>query len=289
MISLQPIEYDEVCLESYIYEDGIPKPEHKLLDIHKYFIEYFFEQYYNNIPNTKALKKYNYISKDLPERLYKIYDSTIPKIKELKESIRSVNKTVCGYCGTNDSPYQIDHFYPRKIFPVYSIYSFNLIPSCARCNSQYKGQKYISETGNRLFYNPYFDSFINEIQFLQCNIVCDGIYINVDFVIKKVSDESRKEEFEIIENHFKILHLNERYSTLIIQEIFPEFYNEFVEESISGAFFMNVTLEDLTEAINRRIRGLRGYNKNFWRKVFWEEFKNCEECLKLITEKRIRL
>ena len=52
------------------------------------------------------------------------------------------------------------------MFPEFSIHSPNLIHVCSICNSKYKGDDVVNSLGERKFFNPYFDDFIETIQFL---------------------------------------------------------------------------------------------------------------------------
>ena len=180
------------------------------------------------------------------------------------------------------------------MFSEFSILSNNLIPSCATCNSRYKGDDYIFADGSRLFFNPYYDTFINTIQFLKCDITCIGIYIDIEFYIDASMELTYPNEYKLISNHFDTLHLTDRYSDLIRSDIFSEFYNEFVisvdiGDSQKEDVFMDVSIIELENKIDDRIRGLRLYNFNYWKKVFWESLKISEPCLNLIVNKIIPL
>lgn len=44
----------------------------------------------------------------------------------------------CPYCGERITVVEIDHFLPKSKYPLLSIYSSNLVPSCVECNKEKK-------------------------------------------------------------------------------------------------------------------------------------------------------
>jgi len=290
MVSLTPLQYDENILKRYIYKsDGItPKAGNNILHTNITFVQNRISSYQSSVNNFSPLPMFIYSDNNLKNKLYNIYDSTSKNIKVLKAKIRNLSKTVCPYCGIQNEPYRIDHYLPRSVYPEFSIFSDNLIPSCDICNDIYKKDHYISSDGLRLFYNPYFDNFIDNEQFLKCDLQCENDYLIINFYIDNINnDESNK----ILQNHFAKLALNQRYKDIIVNDLFPEFYNEFVEynELSQQEIFIDTNMNEVKSVIDGRIRGLRLFNQNYWRKVFWAALKECEECLKLIIEKKITL
>jgi 5-methylcytosine-specific restriction endonuclease McrA len=291
MISLTPLQYDENILKQYIYKtDGTtPKEGNNILHSNIVFVQDRIRYYQKDIQNYYPLESISYDDNELlKKKLYAIYDSNSQNIKTLKTNIRNISKTVCPYCGIQNEPYRIDHYLPRSVYPEFSILSENLIPACDICNDIYKKDHYVASDGLRLFYNPYFDNFIDNEQFLKCDLQCENNYLIVNFYIDNINnDKSNK----ILQNHFTKLSLNQRYKDIIVKDLFPEFYNEFVEydEVSQQEIFIDVNMNEIKSAIDRRIRGLRSFNQNYWRKVFWIALKECEECLNLIIEKKITL
>lgn len=64
--------------------------------------------------------------------------------------IDSLNIKTCPYCnrqyitswGGEKTTAELDHYYQKALFPLFSLSSFNFIPSCHVCNSLMKGGKY---------------------------------------------------------------------------------------------------------------------------------------------------
>ncbi|HIP11770.1 MAG TPA: hypothetical protein EYG73_03525 [Arcobacter sp.] len=91
--------------------------------------------------------------------------------------------------------------------------------------------------------------------------------------------------------HFDNLHLAERYSNLVINEVFKRFRDEYVDtdNETKKPFFLDILIKELRKDIDRKLRSFRSYNSNHWEKVFFKSLKECDDCLKLIVDKKIKL
>src|SRR5690606_3268511 len=56
----------------------------------------------------------------------------------------------------NIAYFDLDHFYPKSIYPFFALSFYNLIPSCHTCNSSEKGEKDFNVATH---IHPYLDSF----------------------------------------------------------------------------------------------------------------------------------
>jgi hypothetical protein len=104
------------------------------------------------------------------------YKSLYRDHAECEANCRDLNLVFCPYCNENLVPVivrtngltgaqedmallQIDHFYPRSRHPYLGLSFFNLVPGCAPCNAQLKGEKNF-DIGSH--FNPFhkrFDDF----------------------------------------------------------------------------------------------------------------------------------
>ena len=78
---------------------------------------------------------------------------------------------------------------------------------------------------------------------------------------------------------------------MIIKE-FEKFYRRFTEiekESNKRVFKNDINKSIVIEKVEEEINLYYEYNCNYYIKVFWKKFKECEDCLKLIYEKKIKL
>lgn len=91
----------------------------------------------------KKFPKSHYKKESLNRIFYRIFvDYGYDKIDKLK-FIQNINLGSCPYCNRNyifsinkkgSVKPEIDHFYPKSIYPYLAVSYFNLIPSCPTCN-----------------------------------------------------------------------------------------------------------------------------------------------------------
>jgi hypothetical protein len=135
-------------------------PERHMIVFYYYYYKNNYEKildgcFYldNNLTEeTKLLinEAFNYFYEELPDKkTFQInYLDDYRGPKSLKREIRlqfGKNIKVCPYCDINNIRHpdysSIDHFLPRKHFPLLSIFSKNLIISCGPCNDRIKKDK----------------------------------------------------------------------------------------------------------------------------------------------------
>ena len=283
MRKLIPKNYDEKEFDSLTNEKSKIKDD--IVNIKKRFQD--FEANKCKLENLKEQyikpKKCKDVD-DLACDLYELYNIQSQDTKNLKEKIKEISRTKCPYCGISESSH-LDHFLPRAKFPEFSIYSLNLIYVCSICNSKYKGDDIVNSLGERKFFNPYFDDFIDDIQFLKCEIkVENGIYPEFKFYIENLSS-SNDYEYKVIRNHFEAMHLQTRYMEQIVKEEFKRFRNEYVDKKLRT--YDEISLNEIRRDIDKRIRGYQDENINNWEKVFWKSLKDSDDCLNLIVNKVI--
>ena len=242
--------------------------------MHKTNLEYFENTLKSDYKKEDALK-YN--------SLFNLYDSESEDTKNLKEEIKEISRTKCPYCGISESSH-LDHFLPRAKFPEFSIYSPNLIYVCSVCNSKYKGEKILNSKGERIFFNPYFDNFIETIQFLKCRIIVNDIYPKFEFYIEDLS-KTNFYEYTIMKNHFEAMNLKINYMNQIVNQKFKKFKNEYIDKK--SRTYYETSMDEIKRDIDKKIRGYQDENINNWEKVFWKSLKESDECLNLIVNKVI--
>lgn len=84
---------------------------------------------------------------------------------------------VCVYCNRNYTVTlqinksgivrpQLDHFYPKSIYPYLSVSLYNLIPACPTCNANLKlDQVMLNEDFEDEYMHPYEDEICNQVRF----------------------------------------------------------------------------------------------------------------------------
>ena len=85
----------------------------------------------------------------------------------------AMDLTVCPYCNMNyiftynidgkrQSTADLDHFYPKSIYPEYALCLYNMIPACSVCNSRLKLDQ---ERRKDTHVYPFEDSFAGKLSF----------------------------------------------------------------------------------------------------------------------------
>lgn len=135
------------------------------------------------------------------------------------ELIEATGTKVCPYCnrvfvenialnGGGSLKGQLDHFYPKELYPYLAISKYNLVPCCPFCNgSSGKGNK---DSRNMNMVNPYsltsaqglkFKTNIRRKGFLNLQTCADAVDISID--TKALPD---------MKNNSKVFHLKEIYN-----------------------------------------------------------------------------
>ncbi len=100
----------------------------------------------NSTTYQDAVFRKNKKRRSMYDRIHKSYSNVIKSdINTTKLSvllIKSLDVTVCPYCnrdyinsrGNKNSGAQMDHFFPRSLYPLFSVSLYNLVPVCGNCN-----------------------------------------------------------------------------------------------------------------------------------------------------------
>lgn len=180
-------------------------------------------------------------SLEFSAEIEKVISYDILTSRQRHELINAMHIEVCPYCnrqfitswecedGNFHSTADLDHFYPKSLYPIASLCLHNFIPSCQICNSRFKLAKdFFTET----HIYPYDYEFGDDAKFEIDNI---GALIDQSpiFTIHQKKASSK------IENSIKTFHLNEVYKshTDYIQELIEKvrMYNYTqIEEYIYG-------------------------------------------------------
>lgn len=134
----------------------------------------------------------------------KIYDSI--KASALK----------CPLCGFGEI-YEVDHYLPKSEFPVFSVFSDNLIPCCHPCNHG-KLTAYANTAGQQTLH-PYYDEFeIEGFRWLYVDFVSNQDKFEITYYVdppKAVNSVSYSRIF----THFKQFKLENRFKKHALSEM----------------------------------------------------------------------
>lgn len=183
----------------------------EVCEAEKNYNKYFEERAKNhparmNVPRTKI------IARDM-EYLYDRFSSDSAR-KNMPIDYYSLLTSVadyCPYCGRilgSDSA-QLDHFLPKSLYPILAVTPENLVPCCGKCNNMKSNKDYTATP----VIHPYYDSFDKEV-WIKASVIQSvndstiGFYFYID-----CPEEWPVMKKKIVENHFKIYRLDERYAT----------------------------------------------------------------------------
>jgi hypothetical protein len=239
--------------------DGF-RPE--LLDRYNTFDVEFVNNSLENIPSVD-------FSDEISNSLLHCYNSKTKSksalIKRVKENQLEHIRVTCQYCSLGSSS-SIDHYIPKEQYPDFSINHRNLIPCCFDCNL-FKGENWFDPVLNtRTILNLYTDS-LPEVQFLFVNITFHGNVPFAVFTINNINGIS-VEQFQIIENHYRILKLLNRY-----RELFNSSYKQVLSAFSSNQYLGNrdlvqISLHDDANSL------FYDYGKNYYLAVIKKALSN---------------
>ena len=160
----------------------------------------------------------------------------------------------CQYCTIN-SVNTLDHIMPKDDYPEFAVHPKNLVPACSECNG-YKSEKWMSQ--HRVFecLYPYLHQ-LPTVQFLFAIVNYVNSTFHVSFRLDNSNSLIPPYLFNVIEIHFRNLHLLERYKQASFK-IISEFDN-----TIRGS----LTTQSLDNALNSARATIRlnqdafGYNQ----------------------------
>lgn len=154
------------------------------------------------------------------KQLYDTYDRLIAKKLNI-EMIKRYKIKCCPYCNENfifsrgeNAMAQLDHFYPRDKYPLFSLCLYNLVPSCYSCN-HIKNNKSIGISPHDHSYD--FSHFRFSYKPKSSNWINDYHDIDIQFVYDE-SDEDFSDSMKLNMEEMKINHAYKMH-TDYVQEI----------------------------------------------------------------------
>lgn len=113
----------------------------------------------------------------------------------------------CPYCGFGQVS-TLDHFLPKARYPMFSVLTFNLVPSCTDCN---KGKcSPVLSLDNQVLH-PYFEeATIEKTPWLFCNVI-ESTPATVEYFVQPPATWSTTIKQRIV-NHFTDFDLSRRFA-----------------------------------------------------------------------------
>lgn len=123
---------------------------------------------------------------------------------------------VCPYCAIGEST-SLDHYLPKDDYPIFAVYSRNLVPSCPNCNTR-KRKLVVDEAESvRAFFHPYYDPVPTQ-RFIRLTATLHPRVLSLSFTLVRPAGVAI-EEFKQIRSHFGKLKLAQRYRLRSLSDI----------------------------------------------------------------------
>lgn len=115
---------------------------------------------------------------------------------------------ICPYCAVSASG-TLDHYLPKDDYPIYAVFSRNLVPSCGSCNTNKRKLVLDGATGVRAFFNPYYDP-IPAVRFVDVSATLHNKTLALSFRVVRPTGFSAQ-DFAQVQSHFRTLKLAKLY------------------------------------------------------------------------------
>jgi hypothetical protein len=122
-------------------------------------VEARYQRYIDARGNAWEIQEPLDMDDDLAAALRKHYYTKAADLKVINRIRDESSPDVCPMCGSL-KPAQVDHVFPKDVFPEYSFFTRNLVPACD-CNT-IKGTTYKGENFGERILHPYYDRVMQE-------------------------------------------------------------------------------------------------------------------------------
>ena len=279
--------YLKYCYQKKNKSDSIKKYKElleKIIDKGKNFViekELFLGYNHDYLLDLiKNLNRTNISENYLPHKLFS-YDKFPNHTGEWNRHklLSLMEIEVCPYCQRNyissfeenddkRTTADLDHFYPKSLYPFLALSLYNFIPSCQICNSRFKGTK---DTYNSVY--PYEESFDDlGAKFKASKEIIDEIlgekdvnfFVEIDYKNLKNKDKEKVEKsiknlgldkvYKKSHNQYVMDLLNtiEKYPEKYLEscvEIFDKFYKDKNEKEKIIKYFIDIVKEPYRKRI----------------------------------------
>lgn len=251
MMNLNPIQTeDEEFLRRAFQEANLDLPDDLATEIWSRIA-----LYRGSIPTLRFFPRASQVIQGRTDQLEGLYTTPRQTVKALLDQIRGRASLSCPYCGRMSGPSHLDHFVPKRKYPEFSIFALNLVPCCPNCN-QIKSTR-LWKNGNRLFLNPYIDTFMaRSFYFVTISPPYDG----PEFDILYNRDVMTPAELDICRSHFNELGIID----LLLQYFVSKYRAILAEFSIQQGLTARNVVEQLTA---REIAHSALFGCNAWESV----------------------
>ena len=227
----------------------------------------------------KIPKKY------LPHKLFD-YNKLYKKENWNRHELLSlIGIEVCPYCQRNyissygkKTTADLDHFYPKSLYPFLALSLYNFIPSCQICNSRFKGNK--DARDSLYLYDEGFDEL--GIKFRTSEEVI------VEILGEKDSDFSVEIDCKNIEDKEKENKVKNSIKNLGLDKVYEKSHNQYIQNLLyTVEKYPENYLEacgEMFENDNNKKKQLEEYFKDIVKEPYRKRIENGEPLAKLTKD-----
>lgn len=270
---MKKIDFSGIDIDQYIGAIDTNKIKNKLSDVKYHAIANNLESIIKadiNVIKTEYLGLCNDFSSEEKKEIEKAFDySSYRRKPNFMKHFKKLNIKSCPFCNNSyiyfyeegakkfNTLATLEHYYPKAKYPHLSLSFYNLIPSCATCNSKFRGND--AHEGEIL--HPYYEDFNEKAKF---SVSVDGLPVHksVELSVKLDSNDDRCKKsidrFQLDKVYAQhgdiaqeIWNKVQTYNDSRIDELYECFYKKlgYSREDVKNMIFCNYLHED---DINKR-------------------------------------
>jgi hypothetical protein len=229
-----------------------------------------YQRYSDSAPGLENMPDPNLTQRQKEALLHAFEIETAPlkvfRSQLLDEGIEGAN---CPFCGMGETS-TLDHYLPKETYPQFSIFSRNLVPACASCNTLKRDRIRDEDTQVRLFLHPYFDD-IPTRQFLRVDVVLSADGLRLNFRVERPQGLPQR-TFRHLESHFTLLKLGNRYRRRALIKLGDQY------RPLKRAYGTGEDASRVAARLTQKAEDLEEeWGANYWSAVLYRALANHEE------------
>lgn len=161
---------------------------------------------------------------------------------------------------------ELDHYLPKSVYKVLSIYSSNIVPYCHTCNKHKLSAN--GDDDHKRFVHSYYENIPEDLQFLGAKVWIEGKGLQCELFIKKATGLDPN-LYERLKNQISTVRLTQR----VTNELF-DFLSSLDFEAVYQSGGKDAVIL-LLKSTSKRF--YITYGLNHWRPLIVESLSECDQ------------